>query len=57
MDKDVVNTYNGILLSHKKEAAIFAICSNTGGLYRVLYWKMVRPKKENKYWMISLIWI
>ena len=31
MDKDVVHTYNGILLSHKKELNI-TICNNIDGL-------------------------
>ena len=53
MDKeDVVHTYNGILLSHKKEWSN-AICSNMDGPTED-HTKWSKPDKD-KYHMISLI--
>ena len=52
MDKDVVYTYNGILLIHKKERNN-AICSNMDESRD--YHTEVRQRKKDKYHMISLV--
>ena len=55
MDKeDVVYTYNGILLSHKKEQN-WVICRDMIDLETVIQ-SEVSQKEKNKYHIISLIW-
>ena len=52
-DVTVIHTYNGILLSHKKEW-YSAICNNMDGP-RDYHTNDVNQKEKDKYHMISLI--
>ena len=55
MDKeDVVNIYNGILLSHKKQNRIMPFTSTWMQL-EIIILSEVNQKEKDKYHMISLI--
>ena len=54
MDKDVVHTYNGILLSHKIEENN-AICSNTDGP-RDCHIEWSKSDRERQIYDIAYMW-